>query len=24
VVHPEEMQNLDETAKLYSQILKTR
>jgi iron(III) transport system substrate-binding protein len=24
VVHPEEMQNLDETAKLYAQILKTR
>lgn len=24
VVHPEEMQNLEETAKLYSQILKTR
>ena len=24
VVHPEEMQNLDDTAKLYSQILKTR
>jgi iron(III) transport system substrate-binding protein len=24
VVHPEEMRNLDETAKLYSQILKTR
>jgi iron(III) transport system substrate-binding protein len=24
VVHPEETQNLDETAKLYSQILKTR
>jgi iron(III) transport system substrate-binding protein len=24
VVHPEEMQNLDETAKIYSQILKTR
>ena len=24
VVHPEEMRNLDETAKIYSQILKTR
>ena len=24
VVHPEEVQNLDETAKRYSQILKTR